>query len=164
MYLHHKPSHSAISPHLLSNRKLPPEVDVPQGQCCCELQEQGDHMCAVPTCPCHLVGHCRNGCYPSGGATLPPHLSPGAHEEGGGNFRNSHPRTGKAFSMFLAEISLSTSLPVLLLPVRPVTKEMLNSRSTSADLVHRQGECPCPSLGNESPISWAVSCKFKTKK
>lgn len=105
-----------------------------------------------------------NGCYPSGGATLPPHLSPGAHEEGGGNFRNSHPRTGKAFSMFLAEISLSTSLPVLLLPVRPVTEEMLNSRSTSADLVHRQGECPCPSLGNESPISWAVSCKFKTKK
>lgn len=56
---------------------------------------------------------------------LPPHLSPGAHEEGGGNLRNSHPRTGKAFSMFLAEISLSTSLPVLLLPVRPVTEEML---------------------------------------
>lgn len=81
---------------------------------------------------------------------LPPHLSPGAHEEEGGNFRNSHPRTGKAFSMFLAEISLSTSLPVLLLPVRPVTEEMLNSRNTSADLVHRQGDCPCLSLGNKS--------------
>lgn len=59
LYLHHKQSHSAISLHLQSNRKLPPEVDVSQGQCCCELQEQEDHMCTVPICLCHLVGHCR---------------------------------------------------------------------------------------------------------
>lgn len=105
-----------------------------------------------------------NGCYPSGGTMLPPHLSPGAHEEGGGNFRNSHPRTGKAFSMFLAEISLSTSLPVLLLPVRPVTEEMLTPGTPARIWCTGRETAPAPLWGMNSSISRAVSCEFKTKK
>lgn len=30
--------------------EVPPEVDVPQRQCCCELQEQEEHTRAVPVC------------------------------------------------------------------------------------------------------------------
>lgn len=63
---------------------------------------------------------------------------PGASEEGGSTFRNTSSRTGKAFSVFLAEISLSTPLPVLLLPVRPVAEEMPNAKNTSADLERAQ--------------------------
>lgn len=108
---------------------------MPQRQCCRQLLEQEEGTHTVPLCPCHLLGHCRGLMLSRWrNHVLSPSVSPGASEEGRGNFRNSSPRTGKAFAMFLAEIGLSTSLPVLLLPVRPVAEEMLNPRHSSAYL------------------------------
>lgn len=87
-------------------------------------------------------------------------VSPGASAVGGGKFRHSSPRSGKAFSVFLAEISVSTSLlPVLLLPVRLC----LNPRNASAAL-GRAGAGRLLPLWRMKPCSsGAVSCKYKTK-
>lgn len=88
-----------------------------------------------------------------------------ASKEGGGTFRNSRPKTGKAISLFRAEISFST-LPVLLLPVRAVTEDMLNprnTRNTRASLGRVWAGRLLPSGGRIPLAAGAFSCKFKTK-
>lgn len=63
---------------------------------------------------------------------------------------------GRLFSMFLAEIGLSTSLPVFLLPVRPVAEEMLNPRNTSADLGRARA-------GRMLPLCWGCFLQIQNK-
>lgn len=74
-------------------------------------------------------------CYPAGGAMFSPCLS---HQEQARReevtSETQAPGLGRLLPMFLAEIGPSTSLPVLLLPVRPVAEEMLTPRHSSADL------------------------------
>ena len=92
-------------------------------------------------CPWHLLGY-RRGLMLEEPCSLP--VSPGASEEGGGNFRN--PRTG-VLPWSLLKLVFPLLSQFLLLPVSPVTEEMLNAsanlgRARAGRLLPLQGIDP----------------------